>query len=135
MKEIRIQKLWITVAVVHWLISLLTDTLIITCESPVVYGIWKVLFLLFVLVLYQVVGNLVHEFRFGNKAVRKILQLSGIYFLVMLVFLLLTWPGIWRVDEFGILRTAQELSLHFWLHFLSDDAALPCICCFIYVCD
>lgn len=127
MKKIRIRKLWITVAVVHWLISLLTDTFIITCESSAVYGIWKVLFLLFILGLYQIVGNLVYEFRSGNKAVCRILRLSGIYFLVMLIFLLLTWPGIWRVDEFGILRSAQELSLHFWQGYLTSVYYILCL--------
>lgn len=127
MKKIQIRKLWITVAVVHWLISFLTDTLIITCESSIVYGIWKALFLIFVLGLYQVVGRIVYEFQSGNKAVRKILKLSGIYFLVMLVFLLLTWPGIWRVDEFGILRTAQQLHLHFWQGYLTSVYYIICL--------
>ena len=44
MKKLPIQKLWVTIALVHWLISLLTDKLVITCESSVTYGIWKVLF-------------------------------------------------------------------------------------------
>ena len=53
MKKLPIQKLWVTIALVHWLISLLTDKLVITCESSVTYGIWKVLFLLFLFVFYR----------------------------------------------------------------------------------
>ena len=127
MKEMRIRKLWITVAVVHWLISLLTDRLFFTCESSVVYGIWTVLFLLFVLCFYQVMGYLVNEFQSGNKAVRKVIRLSGIYFLIMLVFLLLTWPGIWRVDEFSILRTAQALNINFWKGYLTYVYYIICL--------
>lgn len=127
MKKIRIQRLWITAAVVHWLISLLTDKRIITCESFVTYGIWKVLFFLFLFIFYQAAGHVVREYRSGNKAVRKAVKLSGIYFLVMLVFLLLTWPGIWRVDEFGILRTAKNLHLHFWQGYLTSVYYILCL--------
>lgn len=127
MKRMPIRKIWITVAVVHWLISLLTDHLIITCESSVVYGVWKALFLLFVLGFYQVIGQLVYELQSGNKAVRKAVQLSGVYFLIMLVFLLLTWPGIWRVDEFSILRTARDLHIHFWQGYLTSVYYIICL--------
>lgn len=127
MKKLPIQKLWVTIALVHWLISLLTDKLVITCESSVTYGIWKVLFLLFLFIFYQAAGYAVREYCSGNQAVRKILKLAGIYFLVMLVFLLLTWPGIWRVDEFSILRTAKDLHLHFWQGYLTSVYYILCL--------
>lgn len=126
-KKIRIQKIWITAAIVHWLISLLTDNLIITCENSLVYGVWKVVFLLFILGFYQVIGYLVREYLSGNKAVRRIVRLSGIYFLVMAVFLLLTWPGIWRIDEFSILRTARDLHIHYWQGYLTSVYYILCL--------
>ena len=127
MKKLGIQKIWMTVAVIHWLISLMTDKIIITCDNSFIYGAWKILFLLFLLCLYQVIGYLYYEFRLGNRAVRKIVQFSGIYLLVMLFFLLLTWPGIWRIDEFGILKTAQQLHLHFWQGYLTSVYYILCL--------
>ncbi len=121
------RKVWFVIAAVHWLISLLADPLVFTCEKPVVYGVWKVLFLAFVIGFYQLAGFLIHEIRSGNKKVCSICKLSGIYFLVMLVFLLLTWPGIWRVDEFTILRTAKDLHLHYWQGYLTSVYYILCL--------
>lgn len=38
----------------------------------------------------------------------------------MLVLLLLTWPGIWRMDEFGILTSAVQLFPHFWQNYITS---------------
>lgn len=127
MKKIKIQRLWLTVAVVHWLLSLLTDSLIITCENKLVYGVWKIVFLVFVLGFYQVVGYVVQRFAAKDPAVRKIVWLAGIYFLIMLCFLLLTWPGIWRIDEFTILRTARNLHIHYWQGYLTSVYYILCL--------
>ncbi len=126
-KGMRNQKLWISAAMVHWLISLLTDKLIITCENPLVYGIWKAVFLVFILGFYQMAGYLVQEYRSGNKSVRKVVRLSGIYFLIMLFFLVLTWPGVWRIDEFSILRTAKDLHIHYWQGYLTSVYYILCL--------
>ena len=127
MKKIKIQRLWLTVAVVHFLVSLLTDALIITCENSLVYGIWKVVFLVFVLGFYQVVGYVVQRYASGDPAVRKIVRLAGIYFLIMMCFLLLTWPGVWRIDEFTILRTARNLHIHYWQGYLTSVYYILCL--------
>lgn len=121
------RKLWLIIGILHWILSFFTDTLIITCEIPWVYAVWKVIFLLFVIAFYQVVGYVVHEYRAGNQAVRKVCRLVGIYFLIMMVFLLLTWPGIWRVDEFSILRTARDLHIHYWQGYLTSVYYILCL--------
>lgn len=121
------RKLWLVVAALHWILSFFTDTLIFTCEIPWVYAVWKAIFLFFVIVFYQVVGYVVHEYRAGNPAVRKVCRLTGVYFLIMMIFLLLTWPGIWRIDEFSILRTAKELHIHYWQGYLTSVYYILCL--------
>ena len=37
-----------------------------------------------------------------------------------MVLLLLTWPGIWRMDEFGILNSATMLLPVFWQNYLTS---------------
>ncbi len=121
------RKPWLIVAACHWLLSFFTDTLIFNCEIWWVYAAWKAAFLLFVFVFYQTAGYVIHEYRAGNPAIRKTCRLTGIYFLVMLVFLLLTWPGIWRIDEFSILRTAKELHIHYWQGYLTSVYYILCL--------
>ncbi|MCI8374555.1 MAG: hypothetical protein HFI29_03845 [Lachnospiraceae bacterium] len=130
------RRLWPVAALVHWLISFFTDPLVLTCERNLKYGLWKAAFLLFLLVVYGFAGYLLREVS-GNtlgvspyaqkacanqssQAVRKMLLLSGIYALVMLCFLLLTWPGIWRMDEYTILMHARNLHVHFWQGYLTS---------------
>lgn len=121
------KKIWLLPGILHWLISFLTDKLIITCEKTLVYLGWKAAFLIFILIFYQVLGLIFREFRKGNEAVRKICKYGGSYFLLMLVFLLLTWPGIWRIDEFTILRTARDLHVHYWQGYLTSVYYIFCL--------
>jgi len=57
-----------------------------------------------------------------NKNIDVILFLKhfGIYFIIMLVFLLLTWPGVWRWDEMFIVSNASRLSIDYWHHWLTS---------------
>lgn len=127
MKKTGNRKIWLTAAVVHWLISLLTDKMVFTCESPAVYGIWKAVFFVFILGFYQIIGYVIHEYRTGNNKIRHQVRFFAVYFLIMMVFLLLTWPGIWRIDEFSILRTAGELKLHYWQGYLTSVYYIICL--------
>lgn len=114
------KKIWLIIAIVHWIISFFTDNLVFTYENIKVYSIWKGAFLLFLLVIYGLAGYLIREYSAGNSAIRKIFQFSVLYALVMVCFLLLTWPGIWRVDEFNILLRAKSLRIHFWQGYLTS---------------
>ena len=121
------KKLWLIIGILHWILSFFTDSWIFTCEDKLVYGVWKEIFLVFIIGFYQLIGYVIRRYRSGNGAVQKICQLSGIYFLVMLIFLLLTWPGIWRIDEFTILNTAKELHIHYWQGYLTSIYYILCL--------
>lgn len=121
------RKPWLIIAILHWILSFFTDPLIIDCEVKWVYAVWKAAFLLFVLVFYQAVGYIVQEYRSGNQAVRSVCRFGGVYFLIMLAFLLLTWPGIWRVDEYTILWSAMELHIHYWQGYLTSVYYILCL--------
>lgn len=127
MKKSMKSRVWLILGLLHWLISLGTDKLILTCETPWIYIIWKAVFFVFILAFWQLAGYLVREYCSGNEAVRRTCRYAVIYFAVMLVFLLLTWPGIWRVDEFTILNTAKNLHIHFWQGYLTSVYYFLCL--------
>ena len=56
----------------------------------------------------------------AKHADRFFLKVAGGYMLFMMLLLLLTWPGIWRMDEFGILSSSVQLFPHFWQNYITS---------------
>lgn len=115
----------IWIAVIHWILTFFTDHLIFEyvmwdlsnvtqmVKTAMTYGA-KAVFLLVLIGIYQ--GLYV----FFTKADKKFVRYSLIYFGINMVLLLLTWPGIWRMDEFGILNSATMLLPVFWQNYLTS---------------
>lgn len=113
------------VAVVHFFLSFFTDRLMFdyvlfdvsttkqmlrTVETAGV----KLVFFVFLVFLWQII------FWAEKHADRRFLKVAGGYLLLMSVLLLLTWPGIWRMDEFGILSSSIQLFPHFWQNYITS---------------
>lgn len=121
----QLNKVCLAIAVVHWLISLFTDRFIFqyvtwdfsnltqTIKTAMTFGA-KAVFLLVLIVLWQ------GAFFYVKKADRRFVRNSLIYFGINLLVLLLVWPGIWRMDEFGILNSAVNLIPVFWQNYLTS---------------
>lgn len=120
----KLNKTALIVAVVHFVVSFFTDRLIFqyvlfdfsttknvlrTIETAGV----KLAFLLFLIFLWQ---RIFAEVKHGD---RLYLKVAGSYFLLMCLLLLLIWPGIWRMDEFGILSSSIQLYPHFWQNYIT----------------
>lgn len=115
--------LWI--ALIHWALSFFTDHLIFQyvmwdtsnvtqmVKTAMTYGA-KAVFLLLLIGMYQGIYLLF------KKADRCFLRNTLLYFGLNLLLLFLTWPGIWRMDEFGILNSAVKLLPVFWQNYLTS---------------
>lgn len=112
-------------ACLHFLLGFWTDRLIFTYHlwdfsSPLMIGksllTWacKVVFFVTLVIGYQ---YLFYLFKRAPKELRRFVLL---YFALLFVLLLLTYPGIWRMDEFGLLFTAQEAFFDFWQNYLTS---------------
>lgn len=112
-------------ACIHFLISFFSDRLIFT------YSLWdfsdatamiktifawgsKAVFFLFLLGFWQFL------FWFVKAADRSFVRFFLLYFCFMCLLLILVWPGIWRMDEFGILFEARNTFPVFWQHYLTS---------------
>jgi len=71
-------------------------------------------FLIVLMVIYQAV------YIFVKKADRIWILYTLVYWAINTILLLFVWPGIWRLDEFGILGRASNLILHFWHNYLTS---------------
>ena len=113
------------IALLHWVLSFFTDRLIFsyvtldfsnltqTVKTVMTFGA-KAVFLLLLILLYRGI------FWFFKKADRGFVRCFLAYFALQMGLLLLTWPGIWRMDEFGILNSAVKLLPVFWQNYLTS---------------
>lgn len=121
----KLNKTALIVAFVHFVVSFFTDRLIFeyawldasttrellrSAETIVV----KVVFLLVLIGLWQA------AFWAVRQANRFFLKVAGGYMAFMMLLLLVTWPGIWRMDEFGILSSSIQLFPHFWQNYITS---------------
>lgn len=121
----KLNKVFLMIAFLHWILTFFTDHLIFEyvmwdlsnvtqmVKTAMTYGA-KAVFLLVLVGIYQGL------YRFFAKADRRFVKYTLIYFCINLVLLLLVWPGIWRMDEFGILNSAVKLLPVFWQNYLTS---------------
>lgn len=85
----------------------------------------KILHLLFVNVITYKIYSL-YQNRKNPEAKNEII-ISLICFSVLIILLLLVWPGIWSWDDITILRNAAAFNLTPWHHFFSGLFQILCL--------
>ena len=110
----------LSIVLIHSLISLWTDKLIFS-YNPISfrYSFFKIIFLICVFAFWKLIFYVISSIK--NNV---IIQRQVIYFLIyagiMLILMILIWPGVWRNDEFYILNAAKELRFLGWYHAISS---------------
>jgi hypothetical protein len=131
LNKLKFNKMAIIIAVVHWLISFASDRLVFTyqlfnftdkvslAKAILAWGA-KLAFLILLVVIWQIIIYVIQELRNKNEQLRKYFKYTLIYFGIMLLFFVLLFPGLWRMDEFGILLKATMILPHFWQGYLTS---------------
>lgn len=121
----KLNKKLIWIALIHWILTFFTDHMIFEyvmwdfsnvtqmVKTAMTYGA-KAVFLLVLIGIYQGL------YFFFVKADKRFVKYTLVYFCINMVFLFLIWPGIWRMDEFGILNSAVKLLPVFWQNYLTS---------------
>ena len=81
--------------------------------------IYKTLSLIAAVLFANLIANLIRKAKKDNLY-KTMLKRTLIYFGVALLFILLTWPGLYVHDDIVVLRLATELRLEPWQHALSS---------------
>lgn len=130
-KNLKLNKVAIIIAVIHWLISFASDRLVFTynlfdfsnmtsiAKAMLAWGA-KLAFFILLIVIWQFVFYIGIACKKGNEQIKKYLRYVLIYFGIMLVFFIVLMPGLWRLDEFGILRNAVNIIPNFWQGYLTS---------------
>ena len=106
-------------AFAHAGISFMMDTRVFSLTHGLRYAFLKVAFVLLLVLFYQLLGQVFSRYR-SSLFIRNWVRYGGGYLLLMLLVMILVWPGIWRWDEFEILSRAVHLRVSYWQHFLTS---------------
>lgn len=129
--KLKLNKGAVLLAFVHWIISFATDRLVFTyqlfdfsntvniAKAMLAWGA-KLAFLGLLLILWHIIWDVVTKRKESSKEYKEYWNYTMIYFGIMLVFFILLFPGLWRLDEFGILKNAAGILPHFWQGYLTS---------------
>lgn len=129
--KIKLNKVALIIAVIHWMISFASDKLVFTynlfdftnmtsiAKALLAWGA-KLAFLILLMIIWQFVAYFIMEFRNGNNNIKKYLHDTLLYLGVMLLFFIILYPGLWRMDEFGMLKNAVNILPSFWQGYLTS---------------
>lgn len=112
---------WFTFLV--WIQSFYTDKLIFNSSGISVLGVPRILVIKLVYLLFISFGvnKIFNLFLKKHQEERKrFLKYFISYWCIMLVFVISTWPGVWRWDELEILYNMVNWDLTLWQHYLTS---------------
>lgn len=121
----------VIIGIVHFIITLLLDHVFFQGEEKIHFLRYfgaKALTLVILIFLWHFIFNLSKEIKNGNRKLQDFLKFFCIYFAFSMIILLLLWPGVWRWDEFDILRNAKSFSPFFWQHWLTSLFYILSLC-------
>jgi len=121
---IKQNKILAIVSMCHYLLSFLFDTFIFNGFGNILNVIYylgcKGIFFFVVIIMWYYIFKLIKGIKNKDKNTYRFLTYFVIYFSVMFVFYLLTFPGMWRHDDFFIAKDALYHAPFFWHHYLTS---------------
>lgn len=80
--------------------------------------IYKGLYFIVLLIIWNI---LIYSFvKKDDLKIKRFLKYFLPYWIIMIIFVFITWPGVWRHDEFDILKKMQTLDFKVWQHYLTS---------------
>lgn len=118
-------------ALIQWLISFYTDKLAFKYYNDSLnlfqnlnrnhkIILYKSIYLILLIISWYYISKLYIGIRDKNNETRSFIKYFLIYWITMIVFLIITWPGVWRWDEFAILENIVNLDLNAWQHYITS---------------
>lgn len=111
------------IALFHYFTTFYTDKIIfksIILDTLGTYIVVKLFTLAALLAFWNGIGYLIQKIKIEDSNAKIFLKYSCIYFAINFIFLLLTWPGMWRCDEFNIYSNSSHLYYFHWQHWLTS---------------
>jgi len=110
------------ISLLHFFITTYTDSIIFSSVDYIsfpIYFIAKIIVFVLLALFWQTVPVIYNRLKSKNEDTICFIKHFGIYFLIMLIFLFLTWPGVWRWDDLFIADYASKLMVSYWHHWIT----------------
>ncbi len=88
-------------------------------EDPYVW-VQKGCFLCFLCLIWNFLFFFVRKVISGDNMAKRALQVFSVYFSILILMLVLLWPGCWYWDDIGVLASARNYDVLPWQHVLSS---------------
>lgn len=123
-KIIKRKNIFLIFVFLHYLLSLCFNLNFIKIEefdakATIIFFIIELLFFISLLFAYRKIIDVMKKPEIIEKN-KKYIKTFFIYFGILIVLLLLVWPGVWRWDEIWIALDAQKYVLDGWQNILSS---------------
>lgn len=90
-------------------------------HRSIIYSyVLKLLFSIFLFFIFYFLLIFFEKISENNPRYKTWLKISLIYFLIMVVFFVLIYPGQWVWDEFGVLSVVKSYTLDFWQNYITN---------------
>ena len=99
-------------------------------ESLKLYITIRILSLFVFVAFWHFVIELFIKIKKKDKKACSFLKYFLIYFVIMLVFLILTWPGIFKGDEFYLLANSISHNIQYMQHYVTNIFYIICLMIF-----
>lgn len=125
MEKERFKKFWLptAIAAVQWLLTtiLQVDRLFFSYDGiPIRMLMVKVLYFIFLLASWNFIFSVIRRVRSGDEKYKRGLFIFTFYLSIMMLLLLILWPGTWSGDALGgLLRISSYHSFFEWHHFIT----------------
>lgn len=135
MEEKQIQFSCMVFAFFHIVISFISDISFFRPDVPwymTVYVYIKPLSCCAIIAFWLIWSKKVCLANNRDREAQLFIKHFSFYFVIMLLFLVLVWPGVWRSDETALLTTDLTLKFHGWHHWLTDAFYIFSLCIFAF---
>lgn len=109
-------------AILHFFITTLFDSFVFVNPKYFVdykYLLLKSLSFVVLIFIWNSIFFLIKRIKMRDKEWIKKIRIFTQYFSCIAVLLLITWPGIWKGDEFWIYQSVRDLEINYWYHYLT----------------
>ena len=120
--------IYLIIALIHFIISFFLDKFLFRINIFNIKNtneictliIMKLVSLMLYIFIWQIIGRILTNIRKKDEKTLKLIKYFFIYFGINIILLILTWPGIWRWDEFNILHHVSFYKLEYWQNYLTS---------------
>lgn len=120
-----------SIALIQWLVSFYTDKFIfkyynenlgllenLMANHKIIF--YKSMYLILLIIVWNYISKLYIKIKEKDIEARTFIKYFLPYWIIMIIFLAITWPGVWRWDEFTILDNSLGLGVYAWQHYLTS---------------